>query len=864
MTQPSFTGRRRQRKTKLSVRIADAVAHTLITMGGMGTIFAVSLVCVYLVWVAAPLFFSSSIERADGFSTAAAADDVIAPAYIAVDEHRLLGLSYSNDGTLSVFRLDTGELLDHSRIFEDKTPSAFEINARDGDAIFGFEDGSVSIGQLRFRTDFLSDVEIPTEIGELEIGDVVSHAGGVIKLTTERQHRRHSVSIDMEPPVQLGDTRILHVDLSMRPTGPIFASISEGGAMHVGTVQRRRNLMTGETTLTLSGGEAEIPERPEAGLPFRVLITGIGDSVMVVWRDGHLIRYDTRNRQQPVIAEEVSLLSPGDEITAMRFLIGKTTLVVGDSGGGLHTWFRVRLDDAETSDGLVLVRAHELADAESPVTALAVSARKRMLAAGYADGLVRLFHITSDQLVAEDRIVEVSDGVTALAIAPRDDTLFATTTQEFLRWEINAPHPETTFRSLFKPVWYEGYPEPRHIWQSSSGTDDFEPKLGLIPLIFGTIKATFYSMLFGAPLALLAAVYSSEFLSPRLKGRIKPTIEMMASLPSVVLGFLAALVFAPFIEDVVPHTLTAFFTVPFVVILGAYLWQLLPRNTAARFESLRFPLIIAALPIGIALAALLGPIVENIFYAGDIKAWLDGQKGGATGGWLLMMLPLSALAVAFAMSRMVNPRLKALSRDWSDRAVAVADLCKFLLGAAAALGLAVMIGWLFGGVGFDARGGFVDTYAQRNALVVGFVMGFAIIPIIYTISEDALSSVPEHLRAASLGAGATRWQTATRIIIPTAMSGLFSAVMIGFGRAVGETMIVLMAAGNTPVMEWNIFNGFRTLSANIAVELPEAVVNSTHYRTLFLAAFTLFAMTFAVNTVAELVRQRFRRRAYTL
>ena len=143
-------------------------------------------------------------------------------------------------------------------------------------------------------------------------------------------------------------------------------------------------------------------------------------------------------------------------------------------------------------------------------------------------------------------------------------------------------------------------------------------------------------------------------------------------------------------------------------------------------------------------------------------------------------------------------------------------------------------------------------------------MGFAIIPIIYTISDDALSAVPQHLRAASLGAGATPWQTTVRIIIPTAASGLFSAIMIGFGRAIGETMVVLMAAGNTPVKEWNIFNGMRTLSATIAVELPEAVQDSTHYRMLFLAAFTLFVMTFVLNTIAEVVRQRFRKRAFQL
>jgi phosphate transport system permease protein len=103
-----------------------------------------------------------------------------------------------------------------------------------------------------------------------------------------------------------------------------------------------------------------------------------------------------------------------------------------------------------------------------------------------------------------------------------------------------------------------------------------------------------------------------------------------------------------------------------------------------------------------------------------------------------------------------------------------------------------------------------------------------------------------------------------RIVVPTAMSGLFSAMMIGLGRAVGETMIVLMAAGNTPVMKMNIFDGFRTLSANIAVELPEAPRDGTHYRVLFLAALTLFLMTFVVNTIAEIVRLRFRRRAYQL
>jgi phosphate transport system permease protein len=155
-------------------------------------------------------------------------------------------------------------------------------------------------------------------------------------------------------------------------------------------------------------------------------------------------------------------------------------------------------------------------------------------------------------------------------------------------------------------------------------------------------------------------------------------------------------------------------------------------------------------------------------------------------------------------------------------------------------------------------------YEQRNSLVVGFVMGFAVIPIIFTIAEDSLSNVPGSLRSGSLALGASRWQTAWRVVLPTASAGIFSALMIGLGRAVGETMIVVMATGNTPIMEWNLFSGMRTLSANIAVELPEAPHHGTLYRTLFLGAVVLFILTFTVNTVAEVLRQHLRERYKTV
>jgi phosphate transport system permease protein len=368
------------------------------------------------------------------------------------------------------------------------------------------------------------------------------------------------------------------------------------------------------------------------------------------------------------------------------------------------------------------------------------------------------------------------------------------------------------------------------------------------------------------PLAILAAIYTSEFLHPRIKTSVKSTIEIMASLPSVVLGFLAALVIAPFVQGVVPSVIASFATIPFSLLLGAYLWQMLPQHLFLRLGGgVRFLVIAAfALPFGLWLGAQVGPWMERTLFAGDFAEWLDRKRGDGVGGWVLVLLPLFALVGMFVMARFVSPWLRTVSCTWSRGACAGADLGRFLAGVLVSLGLLWGFAHALNAMGLDPRGSVIDTYVQRNALVVGFVMGFAIIPIIYTLAEDALTSVPRHLREASLGAGATGWQTATRIVVPTAMSGLFSAVMIGLGRAVGETMIVLMAAGNTPVMDWNVFTGFRTLSANIATELPEAVRDSTHYRTLFLAALTLFAMTFVLNTIAESVRQRFRKRAFQL
>lgn len=376
--------------------------------------------------------------------------------------------------------------------------------------------------------------------------------------------------------------------------------------------------------------------------------------------------------------------------------------------------------------------------------------------------------------------------VTDVALSGKYDRIFLRDERGVIHAQtLDDPHPEAGLRAFFGKVWYEGASEPAFDWQSSGATDDFEPKLSLVPLIVGTLKGTFYAMLFALPIALLGALYTSEFMHPKFKIYVKPTIEIMASLPSVVLGFLAALWLAPLIEDRVPSVLCCAVGLPLAALGFGWLWSRQPDRIRSRLRAgYEFIAFAPVMLIALALCWQVGPVVESLLFGGNFRQWWPGATGA--------------------------------------------------------------------------------SFEQRNSLVVGFMMGFAVIPIIFTIVEDALSNVPPALRSGSLALGASRWQTAMRIVLPTASAGILSASMIGLGRAVGETMIVVMATGNTPVMDLNIFNGMRTLSANIAVELPEAPHGSTLYRTLFLGAMLLFLMTFLVNTLAEVLRQHLREKYKTV
>ena len=867
----SYAGRQREKQTHWSVVAGDRLAHALITVGGIGTIVAVSLVFVFLAWVAFPLFFPPATLSTDTEYEHAMLGEQQQLLGLAVDEYKTMGWALYDDGKLIVFRISNGDTIEEQQLTSGKRITAASFSIGGQDVVLGFDDGTIQLGTIGFETKFLSKQETPGTLSDLAVGGEAVLERGIVQRTPQLQFRLQQVAAQLKPPVALAAAAIQildHVpfDLNAASFGAreyTCAAYTADEELLYCRITEEENQFTGQSSLEVEKKPIEVTHQDGIAAS-HLLVSGRGDNVFLAFPSGKLLRFDTRKLQAIGLAESRDLLRDTNaKLTLCEFLLGRETIICGDSHGGLRGWFRVRDAKADTSDQYRLEFVHDLSGEEVAITALGSSQRTRLLAVGYADGKVRVFQVTTErQIVATN--LSSNESVAKVMIAPKDDGLVAMTADEFRVWDFDPKYPEATLASLFMPVWYEGYAAPIHKWESSSADVDAEMKIGLWPLVFGTLKATFYCILFGAPLALLAAIYTSEFAHPRFRAQIKPIVEMMASLPSVVLGFLAAIVFAPIVEKVVPATLASLIVVPVLFLVGAFLWQLMPQRLLLRLSSYRLLFICAVLPIGVYVSVIAGPLVERWFFAGDVKRWLDGQIGDGTGAWMFLWLPCAALVMWGVVGWPANGWLRRNFSNWTRRQFALLNLAKFAVALLLTWLLAYAVSNACSRLGFDPRGTYVDTYVQRNALVVGFVMGFAVIPIIFTIADDALSTVPTHLRSASLGAGATQWQTAVRIVIPTAMSGLFSALMIGLGRAVGETMIVLMAGGNTPVTEWNIFNGFRTLAANIAVELPEAVRNSTHYRTLFLAALTLFMMTFVINTCAEVVRQRFRRRAYQL
>ena len=535
-------------------------------------------------------------------------------------------------------------------------------------------------------------------------------------------------------------------------------------------------------------------ERNSVTLPYptaevtQLLIDKDQRQLYIASRNGNLSVYDISDKAQPKLLQHLSVTHGATNLTSLASLTGGISLLVGSSDGYVSQWALVR-DDKNNEQ---LLKYRDFEPLPKAIVQIVPELNRKGFIAIDEGGSIGIYHTTAERTLVRQAIA--SKALQRAGLSPRANSMVALDDANTLSfWQIHNPHPELSWSALWQKVWYESYPEPRYQWQSSSASDDFEPKFSLTPLSFGTLKAAFYAILIAVPLSIMAAIFTAQFMSPRMRRTVKPSIEIMAALPTVILGFLAGLWLAPMMEKNLLAIILLFVVMPFGVVITAYAWHRLPAKV--RFgvpEGWEGALLIPAILLLGWLVFVIAPYLELWFFHGNLVEWLGNpDKGGWLQGWRI-------------------------------------------------------------------------DYDQRNAMVVGIAMGVAVVPIIFSIAEDALFAVPKHLINGSLALGATPWQTLVRVVILTASPGIFSAVMIGLGRAVGETMIVLMATGNTPVMDPSIFQGMRTLSANIAVEMPEAEVASTHFRVLFLAAIVLFIFTFVVNTLAEVIRQRLRHKYSSL
>ncbi len=716
----------------------DRASRSVFTLGAFFIIGSILAILIVILAEVIPLFRPATATRISQIPAPTQGD----PVFVTVDEYLEVGVALGRDGVLRFLSFGQGH--QNNAAFSPEpiltTGESISVGAKVSPTgyVVATQNGEIIPFQIRFDADFTAATRII----------------------------RPKVTVEEPFKLTASPQKTDHIAAAKRSDGLVVATAS---AKTVAIFERTvTESLTGETQSADKLRRVELPDTVTA-----LLLTQSRRSLLVATRSGAVFEMNlTETEPKPT---KVIQKQGGGVIVAATFLSGEKTLITGDDQGNVESWMVRKLPKAA---GTSFVALHKFHRHKSPVRSIVASTRNKGFVSVDEHGEVALHYHTSVKTLL---VIESALRNPALAFSPRSDGILVGGEGKASLWGITNPHPEVSFDTLFNKVQYEGYDKPEYVWQSTGGTDQAEPKLSVTPLLFGTLKGTFYALLFAVPLALLGALYTSQFLNPRYRAFIKPAVEFMAALPSVVVGFFAGLWLAPYLE----HIVVAVFFLPITIVVSVTVVYLSWKFLRKRYLSLRHPAIeilgiLGATTFGMFLAIYLNTAIESSLFGGDFKHWL-----------------------------------------------------------------------------FEY---FQTRYDQRNSIVVGIAMGFAVIPIIFTIAEDCLSNVPRHLVAGSLALGATRWQTAIRVVLPTASPGIFSAVMIGFGRAVGETMIVLMATGNTPVLDTSIFNGFRALSANIAVELPESSVDGTLFRVLFFTALLLFIMTFILNTLSELVRNRLRRR----
>ena len=748
------------------VKLADLTARIVIVSGGLIVIGSVIAVMLLLVSVIFPLFGGTSTEVEVACSL---------PAELRDSELLRVGVD----------RVELGQAIGQDAL------TAYALTKKGVFSFFDFQriddDSNAPLKPL-----LLSQVSLespggsPAEIVSVDLASssefTLVWADGAVSLVEAEAVAEfddlgnRSVRYEVETLASLGPTK-------EGTTTRAIARAGEGGSVTCARLLDDNRILVEQQTVTTTlfgAGETETSQLIINDAPGRVtalVVNSEGDTVFAGTEDGHLDRWKFDSEGE-IVLHESTVLPESTPVTALAMVFGDVSVAVGDGEGRITTWAPVRTEEGGENQKLRLI--HHLSQHDGPVREILPSQRNKSLLSLGADGTAHLDYMTSEKKLAT---LACESPVLAMGYSPRGNAMVGVDAEKTLRiWHIDSPHPEISWQVLFGKVWYDSHDEPKYLWQSS-GTD--EPKFSLVPIIFGTLKATVYAMCFAVPLALFSAMYVSHFTTPGFKRVIKPIVEVMAAVPTVVVGFLILLWVGPQVGNWIVGVFISFVSIPLTFVLFMVFWQFVRhRHFAKQIENgYEFLILIPVVIVGAVIALLLtGPVESALFadYGGDFRQWLF---------------------------EVMNMR-----------------------------------------------------YDQLNSLVVALGLGFAVIPIIFSISEDSLSDIPHSLTAASLAMGASRWQTVWRVILPSASPGIFAAVMIGFGRAVGETMIVFMATGNTPILDWSPFNGFRTLSANIAVEISEAPQGGTLYRVLFLCAVLLFLMTFLLNTVAELVRSRLRKK----
>ena len=726
----------------------DKWARWGITAAGYGVVVALLTIFVYLFYEVAPILRGATVDQQYQY---AVPEQQSATARLLLDRYEILGIQYTRDAQAIFFNTQSGaeQLRVAVPVAEGVSVSSFGYGETiSNNIVYGLDNGSAVLARHAFNVSFPDNQRVVVPRLDFPLGE-------------------SAITID---PQGRALTLITTEVLARGAATTAMAAVTADNRLLLARITSRNNLLTGAVQLTQD--VQTLPAIP--GIAQQLLLDKSLRNLFVLDDRGRMHFYDIVDPAQARLVETVDV-GQGERVTAAEFLVGSVSLIIGTESGKLSQWFLVRNDSNEFR----LTQIRDFTSHDAAITAIAPEHTRKGFIAVDAAGQVGVHYGSSSRTLFLD---EVSDhSLTHIAISQINGRLlWLDSLQQVSSASLWNEHPQLSWAAMWNKVWYEGREDPEYIWQSSSGSDEFESKFSLVPLTIGTLKAAFYAMMFAMPLAIAGAIYTAYFMTPKQRGMVKPSIEIMEALPTVILGFLAGLWLAPFVENNLPAVFSFFLLMPLMLLLFALLWTRLPASFRTR------------IPDGWE-AALSVPVI-----------------------------------LAFGM-------LCLQSSPWVEV-------------------------WLFDG---SMRQWFTDigvNYDQRNALIVGIAMGFAVIPTIFSIAEDAVFTVPRHLTQGSLALGATRWQTVMGVVLPTASPGIFSAVMMGFGRAVGETMIVLMATGNSPVVNFNIFEGMRTLSANIAVELPETAVGSSHFRVLFLAALVLLALTFAVNTLAEIIRQRLRQR----